>query len=198
MARLNAGGSAVGTVTGSGVAGQIAFFSGASVIAGDEGLLFDSATNGLIHGTGADAFNISQHAHASGSFSADRDAQTSELVARVITTNATPTEVPLDGGTTFIATEDDKAYLFRVSVVAQNTAAQETAGYTLEFVFDRASGVATSRISGITKNVVHEDIAAWDVTVTADTTNGRPAITVTGQALTTIHWVARIEMTEVG
>jgi hypothetical protein len=36
----------------------------------------------------------------------------------------------------------------------------------------------------------------WVVALTADTTNGGLAITVTGQAATTIRWVAQIRTTE--
>lgn len=127
------------------------------------------------------------------------DQQTSVLTGGVSTTNNTPTEIYLDVdyGVHRLATQDNRAYLFKVKVVARNSAAQETAGYDLEFVFDRGATAATSRVSGITKNVIHEDIAGWDVGVTADTTNGRPNISVTGENSKTIYWYARIEMTEV-
>ena len=38
---------------------------------------------------------------------------------------------------------------------------------------------------------------AWVVAVTADTTNGGIAVTVTGVASTTIRWVCKLETTEV-
>ena len=40
--------------------------------------------------------------------------------------------------------------------------------------------------------------ATWSVAVTADATNNRLAITVTGEADKTIRWVATVEMAEVG
>jgi len=40
-------------------------------------------------------------------------------------------------------------------------------------------------------------VDGWDYTVTADTTNGRPKITVTGEAGKTIRWTAFIRTTEV-
>jgi hypothetical protein len=39
--------------------------------------------------------------------------------------------------------------------------------------------------------------SAWVVAVTADTTNGGLAVTVTGAASTTIRWVCRAETCEV-
>jgi hypothetical protein len=38
---------------------------------------------------------------------------------------------------------------------------------------------------------------AWAISLTADTTNGGLAVTVTGAASTTIRWVAKLETTEV-
>jgi hypothetical protein len=39
--------------------------------------------------------------------------------------------------------------------------------------------------------------SAWSIAITADTSNGGLAITVTGVAGTTIRWVAKLETTEV-
>ena len=126
------------------------------------------------------------------------DHQTSVTPLFISTPDATPLEMKITEIPEFLSTLDGRAYLCRLSVVARNGAlATETAGYTLDFVFDRGAGVGTCRISGITKNVVHEDVAAWDVTVTADLVNGRPAVTVTGEVAKTIRWSGRMEMTEV-
>jgi len=170
----------------------------ANMVSGLENTADTGSGYGLVTGYRAKSRMYGQVTQGYDVFAAVGDAQTSRLVLHKATTDATQTELSLDGSTTYLTTEDNKAYLFKVSVIARNTAlATETAGYTMEFVFDRGAGVGTSRISGITKNVVHEDVAAWDVTATADLVNGRPAIKVTGEALKTIHWVAKVEMTEV-
>jgi hypothetical protein len=46
--------------------------------------------------------------------------------------------------------------------------------------------------------MTHNDAGAatWVVAVTADTTNGGIAVTVTGAAATTIRWVCKINTTE--
>jgi hypothetical protein len=48
-------------------------------------------------------------------------------------------------------------------------------------------------------NVVASDTgaAAWTIAISADTTNGALAVSVTGQAATTIRWVCKLESTEV-
>jgi hypothetical protein len=55
----------------------------------------------------------------------------------------------------------------------------------------------TVTIDGLVKETIFESNAAWDVNVTADNTNARPAIMLTGVAAQAINWVAKIEVTEV-
>ena len=43
---------------------------------------------------------------------------------------------------------------------------------------------------------VTEDVDAWDVEIAADVTNGGILIKVTGEALTTINWIADIYVRE--
>jgi hypothetical protein len=44
---------------------------------------------------------------------------------------------------------------------------------------------------------VHEDVAAWDVSVAKDVANKALVIKATGAAATTIHWVASVRTVEV-
>ena len=53
----------------------------------------------------------------------------------------------------------------------------------------------TLTLIGSEKTEVAEDTAAWDVNVTADTTNGRPDIEVTGEAAKNIDWYASVRHT---
>ena len=80
------------------------------------------------------------------------------------------------------------------------TGGGNTKAWTLEGAIKRGSGVGTAAIVGsVTTNIVAADTgtSGWAVTATADTANGGLAITVTGQASTTIRWVARADTTEV-
>jgi hypothetical protein len=54
-------------------------------------------------------------------------------------------------------------------------------------------------VAAVTPTVIAQDVGAatWVLAITADTTNGGIAVTVTGQAATTIRWVTKIETTEV-
>lgn len=150
-------------------------------------------------GRSAKVTMFGQNARATGRFSATGDCQHSTLHGSANTADATPTELQLDTSSgTNLTTEDDKAYFYTVKVVGRNTAdSTKTFMAELKFGFDRATGVASVRLHGVIKTILHQDTLGWDINVTADTTNGRPAILVTGQAGTTIHWSARIDTVEV-
>ena len=64
----------------------------------------------------------------------------------------------------------------------------------------RGAGVGTTVLIGtpqLNRVAASSGATAWSIALTADTTNGCLAVTVTGVAATTIRWVAKIETTEV-
>ncbi len=136
-------------------------------------------------------------AYSSGNFSAAGDCQISTLVIRGTTTTATPTALTLNVGQ--LSLEDDSTVMFEISIVARRTDADnESAAYKLRGCIDRNAGAATTALVGtVDKVVLAEEIAAWDVNATADTTNGALSIVVTGEAAKTIRWVAACYLTEV-
>ena len=147
----------------------------------------------------ADKFGQAVQASCSSS-SAHGNMQTSILSAGNVTTNATATELFLDGSSAGrITLSNDTTWGFEVRITARRTDANdESAVYKIEGCIDRNASAATTALgSAIVKTVIHEDTAAWDATVTADTTNGSLKITVTGEASKTIRWSARVELTEV-
>ena len=130
-------------------------------------------------------------------------AQAALLVLNAITTNATATVLTSTGSaastTNQVILPNNSAYYFKGSVIAGVTGAGNTKAWTLEGAIKRGAGVGTTAIVGtVTTTIVAADAGAstWTVTATADTTNGGLAITVTGQASTTIRWVAKAETAE--
>ena len=57
--------------------------------------------------------------------------------------------------------------------------------------------IGISLEGSVTQDIILEDTAGWDCTLVANTTNGGPAVQVTGAAATNINWVAKIEMINV-
>ena len=135
------------------------------------------------------------------------DAQTSNLRHWQTTTNGTATEIGTSGSSSSttptgrIVLTNDSSYIFDCDIIARNTATDtESSAWNLKFAIRRGAAAAnTALIGSATKTVIGQDsgTTTWGVSVTADTTNGRPNISVTGEASKTIRWVANIRMTKV-
>lgn len=141
----------------------------------------------------------SQQSHASGFFSTQGDAQYSRIIARNTTTNATQTNLFLDGSSARLTIPNNTTWVFNITISARRaTAGDQSAGYTLTGVIDKGTTAGSTALVGtVTKTVIAEDDAAWDVDATADATNGALNILVTGVAATNIRWVAVVDLTEV-
>ncbi len=138
-----------------------------------------------------------QLAHASGKFAVAGDAQWSRLVARVETTNNTPTALALDGASTSLEIPDDTTWAFDILVAARRTDADnESAGYHFCGCVDRNTGTV-ALVGSVTKTVLAEDSAGWDCNLSADDTGKTLKITAMGENAKTIRWVARIDLTQV-
>lgn len=148
-------------------------------------------------GNAAKADHYGEMAQAYGYFSAVGDAQASRLVWHEDTADATQTELFLDGVSQRFTLTDDSTYAFDILIAARRTDADgESAAYRIEGCIDRNAGV-TALVGAITKTVIAEDTAAWDVTAEADDTNDALVIKVTGEAAKTIRWVAAATIVKV-
>jgi len=120
--------------------------------------------------------------------------QTTDATATVLRSNASAAS-----GTNQVILPNNSAYYFRGEVIAGVTGGGNTSAWSIEGAIKRGSGVGTTAIVGTpVLNLVAQDSGAstWAIAITADTTNGGLSITVTGQASTTIRWVAQIRTTE--
>jgi hypothetical protein len=125
------------------------------------------------------------------------------LVLGTQTTNATATVLTSDGNaattTNQVILPNNSAYSFRVTIIAGVTGAGNTSSWILQGAIKRGGTASTTAIVGaVNTTLLAQDSGAstWAVSATADTTNGGLAITVTGQASTTIRWVAKAESVE--
>jgi hypothetical protein len=130
--------------------------------------------------------------------------QTGVLVLGRQTTDATVTTLASTGGvastTNQVILPNNSAYTFQGTCVANVTGGGTTSGWKFEGVIKRgANAASTVLVAAVTPLVIAQDAGAvtWVLAITADTTNGGIAVTVTGAAATTIRWVAKIETTEV-
>jgi hypothetical protein len=120
--------------------------------------------------------------------------QTTDATATVLTSNSSAA-----GTTNQVILANNSAYSFSGEVIAGVTAAGNTARWTIDGAIKRGANAASTVMVGTpTVTMTHNDAGAatWVVAVTADTTNGGIAVTVTGAAATTIRWVCKINTTE--
>lgn len=157
-----------------------------------------TGANAIALGSAATASRIGELAHASGQFAASGDAQSIELVLRNTTTDATVTDLFLDGASARAVLDDNSALTFTVQIIGTTAGGTEIGGYRFDGVMKRGTGAASVAFSGTpSKNILGENVAAWDAAVVADTTNGALAVRVTGEAAKTIRWVATVRATQV-
>jgi hypothetical protein len=131
--------------------------------------------------------------------------QTALSVLGKETTDATPGRLTSNGsasgGTTNqVILPNNSAYTFQGTCIAARTAAGDTSSWKFEGAIKRgANAASTTLVAAVTPTVIAQDAGAatWVLAITADTTNGGIAVTVTGAAATTIRWVCKIETTEV-
>ncbi|NBQ48872.1 MAG: hypothetical protein EBU33_10550, partial [Sphingobacteriia bacterium] len=147
----------------------------------------------VLGGLQACATKYGQRAYASGCFAAQGDAQQTDFVLRTKTTNATATNVWLDGASTRLLLTTGKAYFVTVNVSGLSSTGGAGAHYIRKVAIKNVGGTVTliGAVSTIGTDV--EDVAGYDVTITADNTNKALDIKVTGAASTTLRWVVHVQ-----
>lgn len=148
-----------------------------------------------------------KYAYACGYFSANGDAQTGTTVLRRATTDATPSVLTTDklavtDALTQVILANNQAMTVSGTVICRQSVAgsDKASGWTFTAVIRRgATAASTALVAAVTPILVAQDVslATTVVAVTADTTNGGLAVTVTGIAATNLRWVATINTSEV-
>lgn len=161
-----------------------------------------NATYSVALGLAAQAVGIiGRQARSNGRFAASGDSQIGEYILRRATTDATATVLTTDntapGADDQIVLPNSSAYAFTGTVVARQQGAGGTASaaWKVEGLIRREGTAATTTLVASTVTAI-SNVPAWAVALSADTTNGGLAITVTGAAATNIRWVATVQTNE--
>jgi hypothetical protein len=202
QARAESGGNNVALGGFANIAGA----TSASVLGGDANLANGdrSAIIGGYNGTTRSiAGSIVSAASDSPIAVASGISQLAMLVLARQTTNATATVLASNSSaaaaTNQITLPNNSAYYFRGEVIAGVTGGGNTKGWFIEGVIKRGANAAATSLVGtptVTSNYADAGASTWAVAVTANTTLGCLTITCTGQASTTIRWVAQVRTTE--
>lgn len=169
---------------------------GSANTAGGTYSTISGGANGTTRGiTGAEAYG-------SGLFSAAGDAQRRRFILRWATTDATPSALTADlsgvNTSNQVVLPNNGTFDFSVRVVARSSADQKS--FLITGLITRGANAASTALVGtptVTTIANSGGASAWTVAVSADTTNGCLAITVTGAAATNIKWVADAQTVEV-
>ena len=148
---------------------------------------------------------IGKLAFSSGQFSSAGDSQTGTFVLRSDTTSATPENLTTDlvtaGTTNQIVLPNDSVYGFTGTVIARedSSSTDDFAVWEIKGGAVRGASASTTALGSYNINKISESTGAsnWSIALSADTTNGAVAITVTGEAAHNIRWVATVNTTEV-
>jgi hypothetical protein len=194
------GGTASGVasfaIAGSTVSSQAGVAIGSSVV------LTSAAICGIGSGNQSRAFRYAEQTHSGGVFTFGGDCQVSRFHARCKTTNATPTEMFLDGSAARISVsaqpaDSSRVCLAFIKVLGVKSDGSAVACYLRKACVKNISGTTSLVGSVETIGTDIEDNAATNVTVSADNTNDAIEIDVTGIAGETWRWTAVIELLEV-
>ena len=160
-----------------------------------------AANNSFAVGSGAITPFAGSQAYANGSFATAGDAQTLQFILRNVTTAATATELFLDGVAAAVRAvmPNNSTWAFTMLVSARRTdAVGGASGYKFEGVIRKDTTAASAALVGTpSKSVLGETNVLWDVSVSADTTNGSLKVNVTGEAAKTIRWAASVTVMQV-
>ena len=139
---------------------------------------------------------------SSGRFSANGDSQAGTFVFRAATTNATAKEMTTNGNAAVywnsLNVPNNSAFSFSGTIVARQKASEGTASaaWKVEGLIRREGSAGTTVLVNSATTVL-DNTPAWGMALTANTTNGGLAITVTGAAATNVRFVATIMTSEV-
>ncbi len=148
---------------------------------------------------------IASFAFSAGAFTTSGDAQRREFILRAETANATPTVLTT---TNTAASTDNQIGLivnsgfdYEGSLIVREDATGDTSSWHFSGTITQGgAGAGSTALLGsptLTTKGQSAGAATWTFDLTADTTNGALAITVTGQAAHILRWVSRVVTTEV-
>jgi hypothetical protein len=153
-----------------------------------------SGDNSHAQGFYSKASLYAQDAHAAGRFAVLGDAQCSQFVLRNKTTNATGTELFLNGSSNRLVLSSNTTWTFNILVVAREPSTTNQDGWAAQGCITNNSGTV-SLIAAVTPTQF--GATGWSISIGADATHSSLQILATGAASTTINWVARVFTAEV-
>jgi hypothetical protein len=135
------------------------------------------------------------HAHASGQFSAQGDAQRARFVMRNKTTDDTATELFLNGSSTRLTIPSGKIFAFTIQITGTKSDGSAVAHYLRQYCLKNVAGTTSEVYAPVT--IGSDNAAGTSIALSANDTNDALKVEVTGIAAETWRWVASVDAVEV-
>ena len=165
-----------------------------SVVGGGIENQANAECSSVIGGKQAITSQYGEVAHAAGCFATPGDAQHSVYLLRGVTTDATPTELFLDGSSLRLTIPTDTTMGMTIDVVACSQYNNSSFSWSSKLLCRNISG--DTILDDYTAPAILNSGDVWAGSISV--ANNELQIIVTGAADTTIHWVAKVDAVIVG
>jgi hypothetical protein len=169
--------------------------AGESMVAGGVNNQTTGSNSGILGGQQAVADRRGMHAHASGRFASNGDAQRARFVLRNKTTTNAAVELFLDGSATRLTIPSGKYLTGTINIAGIKSDGTAAASYIRQFSIKNVA--ATTSLVGTVNTIGTDEAASTSISITADDTNDALKVEVTGIASETWRWVASVDVVEV-
>lgn len=146
-------------------------------------------------GRGTKADREGMLAQANGRFSADGDAQRARFVLRNKTTNATATELFLDGSATRLTIPSGKILALTINISGVKSDGSAVAHYLRQYALKNVAGTTTEVYAPVT--IGTDNAAGTSIALSASDASDALIVSVTGTASTIWRWVASVDAVEI-
>lgn len=163
---------------------------------------FASGVASFVSGRNGNAFSVyGRRVHGGTNFSTSGDAQASKFLLKRSTTDATPAIMTADNGAATALNQttlqNNNCFAFTGLIVVKQSASTVSSSWKIEGHIVRGTTAASTTLVASTVTAISNATAITTPTLSADTTNGALAITVTGVAATAFKWTARVDTIEI-
>jgi hypothetical protein len=135
------------------------------------------------------------HAHSTGQFSAQGDAQRARFVLRCKTTTNTGVEMALDGATTYLSIPSGKIIACTINITGTKSDGSAVAHYLRQYCVKNVGGTSSEVYAPVT--IGTDNAAGTTIALSANNGDDTLRILVTGIVSETWRWVASVDAVEV-
>jgi hypothetical protein len=194
--QVTAQGSFIGGGCGNTASGESSVVCGGGLYNGvNQGNTASGNYSAVLGGVFATANRYSMQAHAAGRFSDSGDAQRARFVLRNKTTNATATELFLDGASVRLTIPSGKVLGLTINITGIKSDGTAVAHYLRQYALKNVAGTTSQVYAPVT--IGTDNAAGTTIALSANDTNDALKVEVTGITSEIWRWVASVDAVEI-